>query len=223
MNKFIIIVFLLIASFKLVNAAELTVKLRDGTFVVRQLDVNTQKINFTIGESRDMSINDPRNIVEIAGLENFPKLRELWFWAVPFISDFNFLRRLDTLEVLVFQDIRFNNIDFIYDLVSLRKLIFQGCRVNKTIDASRLPNLEYFEFTNSQLTEFPLRVVERRNISTINIAFNNIRDISSIENMEILIIAHRNPIRITGNQNIITYDGSSFFYAVPKRYRRFVR
>jgi len=212
--KKIIFFLLIITTVFMLDAVEITFRYFDGTIITRQYDPNTEMLRFTLGTGR--------NIVEILGLEQFKNLRELWLGMTAFMESYDFLKKLTTLEVLVFQDIYFSNIDFIYSLSSLRKLIFQNCGVNSKIDASRLPYLEYFEFTNSQLNEFPIKIVEKRNINTINIAFNNITFIPVADYKCILIIATGNPISDTGNPNIIT-SGRSFFHTVPERYRRFVR
>jgi len=218
LRKLVITVLLLVLYCWQINATELvtlTVKFWDGTYEVRQYDINTEELRFPFAQ----------NVVEIVGLDEFPNLRELWLERTAFMNDFNFLRRIDTLETLVFFMVTLPDIDFLYDLISLRGLVFQSVRINNKIgvDVSRLPNLEYFEFTHSQLVDFPILIEERRSISVINIASNNITDISGVENMGILLIAKGNPIQYTGNTNIITGSMDNFFHAVPERYRRFVR
>jgi len=211
MKKHAIAIFFVTLSFQQANATELTeltIRRWDGTYEVRQYDASTEKFMFTFAW----------DIAEITGLENFPNLRELWFERTANMTDFNFLRGLDALETLVFFMVDLADTDFLYDLPSLRELVFQSCiGFDSKIDASRLPNLEYFEFTNSHLTCFPLIVDKRRNIGAINIAVNNISDISSVEGMGILVIADRNPSIIADD------DGHVFLYAVPERYRRFIR
>ena len=138
------------------------------------------------------------------------------------IKDYNFLRNLNTIETLVFQDILISDIDFIYEMSSLKRLIFQSCRIHEKIDASMLPNLEYFEFTNSSLTKFPMINLERRNMEIINIAYNNISIIPLEETTDIIIIALRNPVINSNNKNVITGDANLFFL-LPEKYREYVR
>jgi len=91
------------------------------------------------------------------------------------------------------------------------------------IDASRLPNLEYFEFTNSQLTEFPIFIKEKQNIDVINIAYNSISYIPIEESINILIIAAGNQIINTDNKNIIIGSGDDVYFLLPEKYRQYVR
>jgi len=214
--KKLFICILLTMVFQWANAIEITIRNIDGSTEVRHFDVNTERIRFIYG--------DGRNMVEIVGLEQLVNLKEIWIGMTPFINDFSFLTRLDNIEALVFQDIRFSDIDFIYTIPSLKRLIFQSCRINNVIDATRLPYLEYFEFTHSQLTEFPILIQERRNIDTINVAFNNISNIPIDESLDILIIAVRNQIRNTGNSNIVTdVPGNNIFIILPEKYRQYLR
>ncbi|MCL2194178.1 MAG: hypothetical protein FWB78_12390 [Treponema sp.] len=209
------VVFLLVLSLRWGNAeemAELKIIHWDGASELRQYPVNAEKFGTYFGKT----------VVEIVGLENFPNLRELWFSRVPFMRDFNFLRGLDALETLVFFLVTITDIDFLYDLTSLRELVFQGASLEGKIDASRLPNLEYFEFSQSRLTNLPIKIVERGNINTINISGNNITDISSVYDMGILVLVHVNPIPNTGNPNILTGGWDVFFRSLPERYRRFL-
>ena len=214
--KKLIIFILLTMVFQWANAIEITIRNIDGSTEIRQYNVSTERLEFIYGNGR--------NMIEIIGLEQLVNLREIWIGMTPFITNYDFLTRINYLEVLVFQDIRFSDIDFIYNIPSLKKIIFQSCRINNVIDVTRLPYLEYFEFTHSQLTEFPILIQERRNIDTINVSFNSISIIPIDENLDILIIAVRNQIRNTGNSNIITdVPGNNIYYILPERYRQYLR
>jgi hypothetical protein len=214
--KCLFTIILLSLSLQWVNSAELTFYYRDGSFEIKRFDDNTEKLEFTYGAGR--------NIVEIVGLEQFAHLKELWLGMTKFINDYHFLSDLDTLEVLVFQDIKFSSIDFLYGIGSLKRLIFQSCEVSQKIDASRIPNLEYFEFTNSKLTDFPITIQNTRKIDTINIAYNNIGNIPINNRINILIIAVGNPIQETRNKKIITGSPEdSIYHLLPERYRQYVR
>lgn len=211
------IIYLLFISVYWINPVELTIKYRDGSSEIRSYPDNTEKINFTYGAGR--------NITEIVGLEYFPRLKELWLGMTAFIRDYNFLEKLNTLEVLVFQDIQFSDINFLYGINSLKRLIFQSCRLgDNIIDASKLPYLEYFECTNSQLVKFPIEIKERRKIDTINIAYNNIEDITIPNYMDILIIAVGNPLLVTDTKKIITGPrGTDIYNILPENYRQYLR
>jgi len=212
--KKVIIIFFLVFLLQGINAIELTIKYRDGTSKVEHYDEHTEILSFTYGYGK--------NIIEITGLEKFGNLRELWLGMTSQIKDYNFLRKLNTIEVLVFQDITFSNIDFIYDMISLKRLIFQSCKINKEINAAKLPNLEYFEFTNSDLIKFPIEIREKRKIDIINVAYNKIDYIPIEECIDILIIAIDNPIHSVNNKNIVTQvDSYSFF--LPEKYRQYAR
>ena len=199
------------------NVLELTIINTDGTSEVRHYDIYTEKLEFTYGAGR--------NIVQIIGLDSFTNLNEIWLGMTPFINDYSFLGKLNALEVLVFQNIAFSEIDFLYEISTLRKLIFQSCSINNLkIDASKFPNLEYFEFTNSQLNQFPIIIQEKGNINAINIAYNRINDIPIEESTNILIIAVGNPIvAYTSNKNIIIGPGDDVYYLLPEEYRQYVR
>ena len=212
--KRIITIILLIMHFQWVNAIELTIKYRDGTSEIKYFDDDMEKLSITYGRGY--------NIVAIIGLEKFGNLRELWLGMTPYISDYNFLRNLNTIETLVFQDILISDIDFIYEMASLKRLIFQSCRIKEKIDASKLPNLEYFEFTHSSLTEFPIINLEKRNMEIINIAYNNISSIPLEETTDIIIIALRNPLDNFNYENVITVD-TNIYFLLPEKYREYVR
>ena len=212
--KILYIVFLISIYSQLINAFEITIKYRDGSSKIEQYDESIEKLSFIYGRGR--------NIVDIAGLEQFKNLKELWLGMTSQINNYSFLKHLDNIEILVFQDINFKNIDFLYDMVSLRKLIFQSCRIVGKIDASRLPHLEYFEFTNSSLTEFPIKICNQNKLDIINVAFNNIHNIPNVEYLKVLILAVSNPININ-NKNVITGDVNDYFFLVPEKYRQYIR
>jgi hypothetical protein len=206
-------IFLLVFSFSELNAVDLTIRYRDGSTRVFQYDDNTEKLAFRYGVE----------IVAIEGIEQLSDLKEIRFEMTSYISDFSFLRSLSSVEVLRFETMFIPDISFIYEMASLRRLILQGFRTdNVMIDASRLPNLEYFEFTNSQLTEFPLAITKRQKIDTINVAFNRISNIPIDESMGILVMAVGNPIISFDNRNIITGTGD-IFHLLPEEYRQYVK
>ena len=212
MNKFFTI-FLLFFSVISLGAIDLTIRYRDGSSRVFQYDDNAERLVFRHGTL----------IVAIDGIEQFKNLKDIRFEMTSYIGDYNFLRSLDTVEVLLFETMFISDISFIYEMASLKRLILQGFRTDtKLIDASRLPNLEYFEFTNSQLTEFPLLIKNKQNVDTINIAYNRISNIPIDESMEILVIAVGNPINYTNNRNIITGTEGTFFL-LPEKYRQYVQ
>jgi len=208
-------IIILTISFHSLNAIALSINYSNGMSDTRYYEDNIEKLSFTYGSGS--------NIAEIIGLEQFKNLKELWIGMTPQIKDYNFLRKLNTLEILVFQDITFSDIDFLYDMSSLKILIFQGCRINKRIDASKFPNLEYFEFTNSSLTEFPIEIIKKHKIEVINISFNNISNIPIRECLNIFIIAVGNPIVSFENKNIIMSNKNEYFFLVPEEYRQYVR
>jgi hypothetical protein len=71
-------------------------------------------------------------------LEQFPNLNELWLGMTAFMKDYDFLGKLNKLEVLVFQDIRFSDISFLYEMSALKRLVFQSCKIGENIDASKI-------------------------------------------------------------------------------------
>ncbi len=215
--KKIVFIFLFVISFQAVNAVDITIKYRDGSSEIRHYASNTRtiKFNYALG----------RNTIEIAGLEQLKNLKELWLGMTTFIKNYDFLKKLNTLEILVFQDARLSEINFIYDITSIRRLIFQGCSINNLkIDISRLSNLEYFEFTNSQLLETPFIINEKQNMDIINIAYNNINNISIAEEIDVKIIAIGNPIQNAENKNLILGErADSIYYFLPEKYRQYIR
>ena len=216
--KKLIFIFLIIVSYKWVGAIEITINYRNGASELRYYSGDTENLKFLLGTARN------GGIIEIIGLENFPNLKELWFGMTAFINDYDFLKKLNTIEVLVFQDIRFSNIDFLYNLASLKRVVFQSCRIaNNKIDASKLPNLEYIEFTNSRLIEFPIEVREKQKLETINVSYNDIINIPIDRYIDIQVIAWRNPIQNLCNKNIKTGNGDRYYSIVPEKYRQYVR
>ena len=69
-DGYLTIIFLLIMSFQLVNAIDLTIKYKDGTYRTEYYEENTDILSFNYGRGK--------NMVEIIGLEKFLNLKELW-------------------------------------------------------------------------------------------------------------------------------------------------
>jgi len=214
-KKIIFSIIILILTVQYLNSIEITILFRDGTSKTEYYDEDIEKLTFTL--------NRGRNVQKITGLEQFNNLNELWFGMTSQIENYTFLTLLKKIETLVLQDLTINNIEFIYAMPALRRLILQSCKINKKIDASKILLLEYFEFTNSSLTEFPIKISKKGNISMINIAFNNISNIPIYKCTDISIIAINNPIQNKNNRNIILGDENNYYAILPEKYRQYVR
>jgi Leucine-rich repeat (LRR) protein len=156
-----ILIFLLCTNF--IYAHDLTIITKDEKDEIRNYEDGTSELHF---------FND--NLTKIIGLENFTNLKQIRFEMTPYISDFNFLEGINSIEVIIFQDIKISSIDFLYEMKSLERIIFQSCVINGYIDVSKLPNLEYFEFTNSEITEIPLFIDNKTKLDIINVSYNKI-------------------------------------------------
>jgi hypothetical protein len=166
-------------------------------------------------------------MISISGLEKFNNLQKIRFAMTGFLHDFSFLTGLATVEELWFQDVGIDNIDFLYEMRSLKNLIFQGCTIDKKIDdkkieISRIPELEYFEYSYGSLTEFPLILNNKSRLKVINLLFNKISNISLETDTDIIIIVIGNPIR-ERKKYMVFGNFEDFSKILPPEYRKYIR
>jgi Leucine-rich repeat (LRR) protein len=202
MNKYLFLTIFITAAFSLYSADIFLIK-RDGSMEIKHYDDSTEELYFF----KDYTVN-------IKSLEELKALRRIRFEMTGYLHNFDFLAGLTTVEELHFQDVRFDSIDFLYEMPSLKNLVIQSCKINNKIEISRMRQLEYFEFTNGGLTELPLILDAEKanNIKVINIAYNKITDLNINDNYrDVIIVATNNPIQERG-ANILFGD---LFEALP--------
>jgi Leucine-rich repeat (LRR) protein len=203
---FVVILFLLPSW---LNAVNIIISYGDGTSKIEAHDETTESLYFRYS-----------NIVNISGLEGLPNLQKIRFEGTYNLHEFNFLAGLTMINEIIFQTISMESIDFLYEMPSLKNLVFQGCRrIGGIIEISRIPNLEYFEFTNSQLTELPLRLTNQSSLRVINIAYNNISNINVDLDSNIMIIITGNPIY----EKKPNWISGRLFEILPLEYRQYIR
>lgn len=109
----------------------------DGTEIVEYCSADTQKMVIFDSDGNGYRTQD------IRGLEKLKHLKVLEFQNLAFLKNYNFLKKISTLEELYFDAVYFSDFSVLSDMTKLKKLEHNGYMPKETIEKIRSEGLDF--------------------------------------------------------------------------------
>jgi len=160
--------------------------------------------------------------IKIYGLEKLASLKKLTFNKTAFIENFDFITVNQKIETLVISDCKIDDFNFLKKMPNLKILVFQTCSANyDKIDLINNEKLEYLSITNACLEKFPDIENMPSNLQYLNLSFNKISSLSLSKQSRHMNVSNififNNPITDKLNNFKVDID------SLPRKYRQYIK
>ena len=133
-----ILLFLLMMTARLfAEDAKIIRVMTDGTEIVEYCSADTQKMVIFDSDGNGYRTQD------IRGLEKLKHLKVLEFQNLAFLKNYNFLKKISTLEELYFDAVYFSDFSVLSDMTKLKKVEHNGYMPKETIEKIRSEGLDF--------------------------------------------------------------------------------
>lgn len=178
---------------------------------------NLKKLPETIGnlkKLRHLNIHSKKLLELPESLSTLSSLKTVVFQDVSSIPSIN--APIKSVNELVIRNSELNFINKISNFSDVTIVKFVSCKIKDFSDSFRnLNKLEYLELGRCSLESLPAEVYLGKNINTLNVSANNIKEISS----DILNLNTLKEILIGGNKEIyFLADGNKFPFKITKNW-----
>ena len=173
--------------------------------VIARVEKDTEAVAITL-KNRGFTMKDP--VVEITGLSDLNRLRDLSFYHVPQIISFDFLGDCVSLKRLVISFARVISADFLSGLPNLELLHLEICDdwessgglpfLSEPLDLSVNNRLEYLAFRICGLNRVPVIVNAPETLEVLDISYNAI-DIDETDAPALEALRRVERIFVSGN------------------------
>lgn len=135
-NK-ILLFLLMMTAWLFAEDAKIIRVMTDGTEIVEYCSADTQKMVIFDSDGNGYRTQD------IRGLEKLKHLKVLEFQNLAFLKNYNFLKKISTLEELYFDAVYFSDFSVLSDMTKLKKVEHNGYMPKETIEKIRSEGLDF--------------------------------------------------------------------------------
>lgn len=135
-NK-ILLFLLMMTAWLFAEDAKIIRVMTDGTEIVEYCSADTQKMVIFDSDGNGYRTQD------IRGLEKLKHLKVLEFQNLAFLKNYNFLKKISTLEELYFDAVYFSDFSVLSDMTKLKKVEYNGYMPKETIEKIRSEGLDF--------------------------------------------------------------------------------
>ena len=135
-NK-ILLFLLMMTAWLFAEDAKIIRVMTDGTEIVEYCSADTQKMVIFDSDGNRYRTQD------IRGLEKLKHLKVLEFQNLAFLKNYNFLKKISTLEELYFDAVYFSDFSVLSGMTKLKKVEHNGYMPKETIEKIRSEGLDF--------------------------------------------------------------------------------